>query len=480
MSKIAFIQGLHIPNLGIMYLSSFLKFKGHQSKVFLGSYKNILENLEEFCPDIIAFSCMSGEKSWLYSTVKVIKENYSGFEKTMVVVGGPLATFTPEIVENPYIDMACRGEGELVIAEIADKVSKNRECKEIKNTWVKYDNKIYKNNLRPLIQNLNKLPFPDRSIYKNYPFIMNDPNFLVLTMRGCPYSCSYCIHEPLRKLYSVTNKCYLRQRSVENVIEELKKAKQEFNLQTIWIIDDTFFLDKNWTKEFLRRYKSEVKLPFKCSVRIDNLDRERIELLKQSNYCHSVCFGIETGSDKYRKEVLNKNITNEQIIKKSNLLKRYGMEISTTNMIALPGETVNNALSTINLNKEISPSSGVCTIYKPHPGTELYDYVLKNSFFKKSDVENMPSFTHSQSFLRQENKNRLVNLHKFFYALVFMPHFFPLKLIRILIKLPYNIFYFFFYCIGYVYFYMRRLYKINLYRALQEIIVALRYYVTRW
>jgi len=475
MAKFSFIQNIFIPNLGIMYLSSYLKMREHRCNVLIGSTRHILRELEKFSPDVIAFSCMSGEMNWLYETAHVIKRDYS--DKVLTLVGGTLATFTPEIIKNPDIDIICRGEGELAIAELAEKLDNGKDINSIKNIWIKENGGIIKNSLRPLVQNLNELPFPDRDIYKKYPFVMQDPNFLVLTTRGCPFSCSYCVHEPLRELYSIENNQYIRRRTVENVILEILEAKQKYSLEKIWIIDDTFFLDSNWTENFLARYKSEIAVPFICSVRIDFIDKKKVKLLKECNYCHSVCFGIETENESYRKNILNRNMANNQIIKNSILFKRNGIKISTTNMMGLPGESLQNAMSTINLNKKVSPYSTVCTIYQPHPGTELYDYAIENLFFKNTDIKNLPAFTHGKSLLKQKDIKNIINLHKFFYVLVYMPYLF--SIVKILIKLPYNIIYFLCYTLGYIIFFMKRLYKINLYRILKEIIIALRYYIVK-
>jgi len=442
----------------------------------IGGEKDILRKLNREKPDIISFSSTANEKRWVLHMAKRIKESLGG--KIPIIVGGSLATFSPEIISSPFVDIICRGEGEFAILELAEAIDKRADKTKIKNLYVKQDQRVFENELRPLVCDLNGMAFPDRDLYIDYPFIHNEPTSRVMVTRGCPHSCSFCFESAYRQLYSGVG-YQIRRRSVNNVIEELKLLKKRYNKKRIWFIDDLFSLqDKEWLKALLERYSREIALPFSCHTRIDLVDEEIAGMLAGSGFCSGVSFGVETGNEDYRKNILKKTITNSQIKRGAEILKRYKLTFSTTNMIGLPGEKIEDALSTIKLIRDTGAHFSVCTVYQPLPKTALAEFTLKNKYIKEKDFSKVLLFSHEKSLLHQEDIKELVNLHKFFYVVLYIPLLTPM--VKLLIKLPNNIFYNMLYKISYLVFYMNRLHKFKLARLLQEGMIGFRYYRDRW
>ena len=170
MVKVAFIQNIAYEYLGLMYLSSILKERGHEVEVFIGNgNKKMLEQVIEYNPSVVGFSCSTGLHKWSLSFAKEIKKSVNAF----ILFGGPHPTFFPEIINEPEIDGVCIGEGEFSLLELSANLSDGKDVSAIKNFWFKSpDGKIIKNEPRPLIEDLDRQPFPDRDLYySKYPFL---------------------------------------------------------------------------------------------------------------------------------------------------------------------------------------------------------------------------------------------------------------------------------------------------------------------
>jgi radical SAM superfamily enzyme YgiQ (UPF0313 family) len=246
-----------------------------------------------------------------------------------VIWGGTHAAVAPE--ESIQIaDMICLGEGEQAILEVAERYSKNLVVHEIQNLWIRENGQILKNSIRPLIENLDSLPFPDFGDKKKY-FIqdnmisMLDPglqafNLDVLTSRGCPYNCSYCCNSIFRNLYRAKGNL-VRLRSVENVIDEIKTQRELFpKLKRIDFIDEVFSWDKKWVEEFVERYKKDINLPFHCMQHPITTDKEIMRILKEAGL-ERVEIGIQTGSERIRKEIFERPVSDEKLIQTSRIMK---------------------------------------------------------------------------------------------------------------------------------------------------------------
>ena len=165
------------------------------------------------------------------------------------------------------------------------------------------------------------------------------------------------------------------------------------------------------------------------------IDDEIAQKLKEAG-CHYVSFAMETGNETFRRDILNKPITNETLLAASQSLRKAGINVALNSMIGLPGETLEQAFETINFARSLKPKSLVCSLFQPYPSAPLYDYAVSQGLIRKEDIEDIDLDYHSHSILRQKNIKQLDNIHKLFHVAVRFPHLEPI--IKMLIRFPSN------------------------------------------
>ncbi len=239
--------------------------------------------ISKLSPKLVGFSVLSPYVAVARRLSKLIKNNSPS---TLVIWGGVHPTIYPENCIND-VDMLCIGEGEGAITDLVIHLRDKKPYQSIKNLWVKDRNQIIKNPMRPLIQDLDSLPFPSyeddsyyfihsRSVTKKDP-VLSYSRFLVQTSRGCPYSCSYCVNSLLRPLFEGLGP-YSRRRSVSNVVGEIKgKLRIPGNMiHYVEFDDDAFATEEPWLNEFSLQYKKEVGLPFSVQYNPKSLNRSAL------------------------------------------------------------------------------------------------------------------------------------------------------------------------------------------------------------
>lgn len=471
MAKIAFVQSFWLEKLGIMYISSMLKKANHETCVVIFNKKDIKRKLLSFKPDMVGFQCTTGMQGWVCGIAKFIKEEID--KNIIIVVGGAHPTYFPEMINEENIDVICRGEGEYPLLDLANRLDAGRSFTDIENLWVKENGVVYKNEMRPLTKDLDALPFPDRELYKEYKFIHSSPYNHLITSRGCSYNCTFCYNHTFRDMQK-TSAGYVRRRSIGNIIAELDELKKRQGLKSVLFLDDNFNLvKKDWFFSFLDEYKKRINIPFFCCLRADSLDDETVIRLKDSG-CFWIEMGLEAGNEKYRNEILKKNLKDMDAINAGKLLRRHKIGFNTTNMIGLPGETIENAVEGLKLNMKINPHVAWYSIFQPYPKTELGEYCLKQGLVDRLDRHMTEAQFHTSSPLKQKNIKELENLHKFAHLVVKFPALLPA--VKALIKLPPNIIFVYIQRLTYLIFYHTKYNRINLRRTIEEVIIALKYY----
>jgi anaerobic magnesium-protoporphyrin IX monomethyl ester cyclase len=448
MARIAFVQDVWMEYVGTMYLASVLKLAGNIVEIFIGAETNkLIESISRFDPDIVGFSCMTGQHEYAVKMAQCIKLKTKAF----TVFGGPHPTFFPDIIEEKSVDIICRGEGEGAVIDLARAVDCKADIDKIPNCWVKRGTLIIRNDVRNLIADLDSLPFPDRSLYyQKYPF-MNNSKKVFMAGRGCPYRCSYCFNGSLQDMYKQKGK-YVRFRSVNNVILEIEEVCKKYKTKTVQMADDTFITDKAWLHDFLEKYKKTINLPLICLVRADLITEDIVSQLKAAN-CYSVFFGVESGIEYIRSVVLGKSITNKQIIEAAKLLRKYKIKFRTYNMLGLPEETIEQAFKTVEFNADIKVDYPWCSILQPYPGTIIRNYAERKKLIQKNNNANFAKYFFKNSILDITDAKEISNLQKLFYWAVKFPLLMPF--IRYAIKLPANIIFDMVFLIGYAYSYYK-------------------------
>ncbi|MCX5693258.1 MAG: radical SAM protein [Candidatus Omnitrophica bacterium] len=426
MARVIFIQRIWHEYGGPALISGVLKRRGHSVELFIGN--NPDRFLDKILPrDIAAFSIMTGEDDWALEVSGKIKRK----KNILTVFGGPHPTYFPEIIEHPSVDVTCCGEGEFAMLDLADSRDKNADYSNIPNLSVKIQGVVKRNEVRPLIPDLDQLPFADRALYYKYPLLRNSPMKPFIVSRGCIFSCNFCFNEKLKTIYSGKGE-YVRFRSPKNVVQEIKETESKYGLKYIYFMDDLFVFNKSWLQNFGALYSKEVKKPFACSASVKTLNEENIRLLKDIG-CKTVSFGVETGNEDSRKKLLNKHISNAEIEQVASLLKKHKLKFITFNMVGLPGEKARDVLETVKLNIKIRADYPRCSILTPYPGTriaEMFKDRLNSGKISSLDQQSKISFNNPEA-------RKLKNLHYFFQTAVIFPG--ALSFIKILISFPPNI-----------------------------------------
>jgi radical SAM superfamily enzyme YgiQ (UPF0313 family) len=242
---------------------------------------------------------------------------------------------------------------------------------DIQNIWIKKNGSIIKNSLRPVVEDLDTLPFADRAIFSYHNLICERQGMGVfMASRGCPFECTYCCNHLLRQIYGRKGKP-IRFRTVDNVVAEIKQVLEQYPfIKSLVFDDDILFLNRRWSEEFAEKYSRQIHLPFECHARADITDQTVINLLKKAG-CFEVKFGIESGNEQIRQQVLNRHMTDEQIKSAFAIAKKAGLITKSYIMVGLPGDTPATILESIKLNAQIKTDNLYYTIYQPYYGTKL-------------------------------------------------------------------------------------------------------------
>ena len=430
--KILFIYKFErVEPLGIMYLSSFLKKHGHECYfIDLKFEKNFMKEIKKISPDIIAYYIMTGKHKFYKQLNQELKKRFSFFS----FFGGPHCTFFPEFINENGVDAICRGEGELSFLELANNLERKKDITKIKNLWVKIQGKVYQNEIRNLIENLDTLPFPDRELIHKYNHYRKMHRRIIMTTRGCPFNCTYCFNHSYNKIYQNKGQI-VRRRSIDNVIKELKLIKERYFLKRFIFMDDVFIINPEWVFDFCKIYKREINVPFIINIRANLVNEEIIKALKNAG-CITVQYGIESGNEYIRNSIFKRNISTKQIIDTGNIVNKYGLKSLCLNIIGSPDETIDMAFETIAINIKCKPSYAQVSICQPFPGTELCEYAMKKGYFN-GDVNSIEDTWHfKKSAIKMKDIEKFVRLRSLFSLCVKFPAIIPL--VKILINLPLN------------------------------------------
>lgn len=363
-------------HFGIAILSACLKREGHTTSfIHISSEwerERYRETLKEHSPDLVAVTCMSAMYPYVKKIVAWSKE---ALPNLPVICGGPQPTLLPEeTLANPGIDMICRGEGEYALMELCERMERGKDYSDVRNLWVKRNGDIIRNQVGPMVEDLDELPDFDYEIFAvdNLHSVLVAGNAYVMASRGCPYNCTYCCNHRFRKLYSNYQK-YVRYRGATRVVEELLRLKANHpSIKQFRFWDDILTLRKDWSREFLPMYKEKVGLPFHCYGKVDMLDDERIQLMKEAG-CVMMSLGIQSGNPEVRKEILNRPMSNEKIFDICDRIHKYGIGILTENILGLPLEDKWKILDTIKVNARINPENMFVFMFQPFKNTDIYE-----------------------------------------------------------------------------------------------------------
>ena len=429
MARVVFLQLLPIPRPAVMQLAAVLRRAGHGCDVVVASEeRDPAEAARRLRPDLLALSCMTGEHA---PALALAARARVALPEVPVVMGGPHPTCCPDVARHPALDAACRGEGEEALLDVARAVDRGDALDGIPNLVLDQGGRLRQNPLRPLAGDLDSLPAPDHRLYARYRVVglaMHNP--MVLTGRGCPYDCTFCCNHHQRQLYGVTAAEHVRRRSPEGVLAELADLTAAHPVRVVEFIDDTFTLQRRWLRRFLPEYARRVGLPFACDVRADTLDEEVVALLDDAG-CAAVRMSVESGNDRLRQEVLGKRLERRTLKLAARLVRSRGIRLLTYNMVGAPGETLEMALETLALNRELRPDHAWCALLQPYPGTRIFQQADEQGLLVGAPAD-LPQTVFSYAPVAGPDRPALESLQRLFHLLVKAP--LPMPLVRRLLR----------------------------------------------
>jgi anaerobic magnesium-protoporphyrin IX monomethyl ester cyclase len=242
---------------------------------------------------------------------------------------------------------------------------------------------------RPFIENLDSLPLPLHHMlpWKKYKVpIVGGPYTFVLTSRGCPAGCRYCIKH-------VTYQASVRHRSPQHVLEEMYMLK-EMGMHHIHFEADLFTVKKEFVYDLCNAIiKDGIKLQWSCNSRVDFVDEEELALMKKAG-CFMIAWGLESGSEAVLKRA-RKGTTVKRIEETIQASRKVGIKNWGYFIIGLPGETVETIQQTIALSKRLPLDIALFHIATPYPGTPFYYEAVENGWIQMDRWEDYDMYNHT-------------------------------------------------------------------------------------
>ncbi len=350
-----------------------------------GMLADFRRKVENYKPDFIMYSLVEDTFLQARSMMQAIADL-----KIPALSGGVYPTMAPEqCIAAPEIDLIGIGEGEKIVADVAEAVRLGKPLNGIPGTWLKHEDGSIEKNPQPMLVDLNDV-IPDFSLF--HPSRFNRPMggkvfrmVPVESYRGCPYACTYC-NSPTQRLLAKQAGLgnFLRRKTMDGLRNKLKALYDAYDPDFFFFVDDSFLArPRQEIFDFCDMYE-EFKLPFYFNTRAENCDASVLARLKEVG-CYRIAFGIESGNQQYRNKVLRRKITNEEIIERFKVIADSGIAFSINLIIGMPGETRELVMDTVELARSIKGYDAV-TAFTPYRGTALRQVALDNGWLDTNAV----------------------------------------------------------------------------------------------
>ncbi|MCX5890668.1 MAG: radical SAM protein [Deltaproteobacteria bacterium] len=395
------IKVMAFPPLGIQTLAPVLRQHGHQVRLFDTCHpqmqaEHLAQAVEEERPDVVALSCLS---TTTYPALKVLARRLKfAAPKTPLIAGGPFATMNADRIlkDCPDLDCVAVGEGEELLPDYLDNFD---DLGAVAGLVWRDAGEIVRNTPRPLLQDLNQFPYPDRtslpidyieSLPLDVPAVLSMDKFCTMqTSRGCPYSCIYCDIPAL-------SQGKWRYRSAAHVLGEMQQLN-DLGYGSVYLTDDHFLLNRKRIGEICEGIMArQLKFRWGCEGRVDAVAVDQLPLMKKAN-CNFLAFGVEAGTQKVL-DRLHKKQTLKQVEHAVNEAKRHGIDrVHGFFVISSPGETEKDIMASFRFAARLKLDTFGFNRLCAYRGTPLWqEYVDRgiidderdwDKWFKCSDID---------------------------------------------------------------------------------------------
>jgi anaerobic magnesium-protoporphyrin IX monomethyl ester cyclase len=291
------------------------------------------------------------------------------------------------VVATKHFNFLIIGEGEIALYELASQLLRGDSGSGLKNVWRVLGARVERNPLRPLQDNVDMLPYPNRSLFAQEPCPGVDCNrvLYVSASRGCPHECLFCYSPVLKKAYEGKGG-YYRMRSVPHLTGEILSELRRHEYRSIVFLDEMFPLEKNWLKQVGQRIGGEHAVPFHATVASDKIDDDTLDLLQRAG-CRSLQIGLETGNDAFRRRLVTRNMDAERVQRVVLAARHRGIATVVTTMTGLPLESEAVAQESYTLCHSLASEATECFAYNPIPATKLHLYAQDKFGLRAGELE---------------------------------------------------------------------------------------------
>jgi len=356
------------PPMPLLYEAAIVKKAGKEIIIkdysaHEGAWYLLKEDIASYRPDMLVFNVTTPSFKEDIKTAACVKE----VDRNIIVVGrgAYFNMFHREVLEKySDVDVLIRGEWE----ETFDELVRVGDLSIVKGISYRLQGELFVNPERPVISNLDIIPFPDRSVFDNRLSFRPDtrqPEATIIAARGCPYQCIYC-------LASVVNGGCVRMRSPKNIVDELQECVQRFGIKTFLFRSDLFTFKQKWVYEICDEIIARnLKIGWACNTRVDTIDAQKARRMKQAG-CWAVAMGVESGNEESLRK-MKKGITLKQAEEAVRVCRKSGLKVFSYFLIGFPWETHRHIQDTINFAIKLDADLAQFSPIYPYPGTPLYD-----------------------------------------------------------------------------------------------------------
>jgi anaerobic magnesium-protoporphyrin IX monomethyl ester cyclase len=392
--------------LGISILSSVLRRAGHETALvfnpalFHDRYyfdvpvlrdvfdrtARVIDEAAALRPDLLAFSVLTPTYQWCLDVARRVKARVG----CPVIFGGVHPSAVPEVcLENDAVDFVCVGEGEHAVVELCEQLDRGRRrpAHPIANIWWKDGRgETVRGPNAAFVQDLDALPFWDKELWEDALDV--GAYYLTMSSRGCPYRCTFCFNNFFARLPGKGGGKYVRQRSVEHQMEELRRMHARYRLRYVEFTDDIFTVDKEWVRELTTAYKREISVPFQCLVHPRFIDRDVARWLKDAG-CQHVQMGVQSVDEEYKRKTLLRMEKDDHLRRALVALRDAGLPAKLDHILGLPGEPRSAQEAARKLYVEFQPRR-VQTFWLTYvPGIDLTKQALADGVLTQRDVDDI-------------------------------------------------------------------------------------------
>jgi radical SAM superfamily enzyme YgiQ (UPF0313 family) len=407
------------PPLGLLYLGTVLQNAGHEVKIIDNAriqlpVEKVAARVKKEDPRIVGVSALTPT---FKQGIKIVGAVKSELPDVKIAFGNYHATFTYEklLMKYPIVDYVILGEGESTFLELVNAVEKNHKIKNINGIAFRHSDKVVTTPPMPSIENLDELPFPDRTLLEHNYYsevvgvLGSSGKFTtMITSRGCPYACTYCA-------CAAFSSRRVRFRFPESVVAEMEMLWSE-GYEEIGFVDDNLFVNRQRVEKICDLLKEKkIKLYLWAEGRVDHAPYEMLRKFALAG-CKTIYFGIESSNQKVL-DYYKKNISPELSRKAVRNCKKAGIEnVIGSFIVGAPFETKEDIRRTFDFALSLDgmdfPQMNVLMLSL---GTDLWNMAIREGYLDKEKYwdKDVAAVNIFPSYIREDELRKMIDR---FYA----------------------------------------------------------------